>query len=585
MIGKNDERKAGRSQRGVTAVVVGLSMLMLAAAGALGFDISQLVFARQQLRNAVDAAAQAVAVDMPVTNPSAATLLAKNFAMANDPNLKTSDIAVDYFCVVAKAADGTPDERQIPWTCNPGTRNVDWQDTVSATYNGKKQCPTNGAVCAIPCTPSTSKTCNAIQVSASRLVPFVFGPAINIPYGTTGAMATVSCRGSCGGEAAPNPMNIVVMSDRTASMWGTNFSVGSGGAVYGSGSDSNLSGLRTGLESMLTSMTPVQQYVAFGAIHKSRTVTPTSGADNLTQPLASGAKIFEETAKTCTSYNWFGGCNTWSNAARTNVFAGTWVPVGFSKNYQTSTGTLNTSSDLYASIHNLNYANLTTTGTNGTSATYYWNKMFSGVNYNGDPTYTDSGTGTHLASAMKGAARYLLANVDANGFVSGLDDGTRLALQKTPRNVIIFETDGSPDEIFTNATSDSAAVLSLTNSDDIGSTDDGRACSNLTKVAQNAKAAGITIITIGFGAVNSASCGSKTVRSVLAGAASTHDSVTGAGVADSTCSTEADVAAENSDDDFYYCAKSSLDLSNVFAAAMGQLTGGTKFMAIDGFGD
>ena len=31
---------------------------------------------------------------------------------------------------------------------------------------------------------------------------------------------------------------------------------------------------------------------------------------------------------------------------------------------------------------------------------------------------------------------------------------------------------------------------------------------------------------------------------MLAGAASTHDSVTGAGVADSTCSTEADVAAE-----------------------------------------
>ena len=140
--------------------------------------------------------------------------------------------------------------------------------------------------------------------------------------------------------------------------------------------------------------------------------------------------------------------------------------------------------------------------------------------------------------------------MDANGFVSGLDDGTRLALQRTPRNVIIFETDGSPDEIFTNASSDSAAQLSLTNSDDIGSTDDGRACSNLTKVAANAKAAGITIITIGFGGVNSATCGTKTVRSVLAGAASTQAAVTGSGVANSTCSTEAGVAAENSDDDF-----------------------------------
>ena len=240
-------------------------------------------------------------------------------------------------------------------------------------------------------------------------MPFVFGPAINIPSGTTGAMATVSCRGSCGGEAAPNPMNIVVMSDRTASIVGARTStVSSSGAVSGTGSDSNLSGLRTGLESMLKSMTPDQQYVAFGAIHKSRTVSPTSGADNLTQPLASGAKIFEETAKTCTSYNWFGGCNTWSNAARRNVFAGTWVPVGFSKNYQTSTGTLNTSSDLYASIHNLNYANLTTTGTNGTSATYYWNKMFSGtkrqrgsdlhrLRYRYPPGGGDEGRGSLLA--------------------------------------------------------------------------------------------------------------------------------------------------------------------------------------------
>jgi hypothetical protein len=568
-------------------VVIAISMMLLAAAGAVGFDIARLAFARQQLRNAVDAAAQAVAVDMPVSSASAASLTAKSFAMANDPNLTTSDISVDFFCVVAKAEDGTPDERQIPWTCNPGTKGTDWQDSATYTYRGKKQCPTTGAVCAIPCTPSTTKTCNAVQVTASRVVQFIFGPAINIPTGTTGAISTISCRGSCGGEAAPNPMNIVVMSDRTASMWGTLNSVNSStGAVSGSGSDSNLSGLRTGLESMLKSMTPAQQYVAFGAIHKSRDVTNTSGANNLTQPLASGATIFNENAKVCKT-TWFGTCTSWQAATRTNVFSGTWVPVGFSKDYQTSTGTLNTSSDLYASIHNLTYANLTTSGTNGTSATYYWNQLFSGTNSSGDPTYTKSGTGTHLASAMKGAARYLLANVDADGFVSGLDDGTRLALQKTPRNVIIFETDGSPDEIFTNASSDSAAQLSLSNSDDIGSTDDSRACSNFAKVAQNAKAAGITIITIGFGGVNSATCGSgsKTVRSVLAGAASTQTSVTGSGVADSTCSTDADVAAENSDGDFYYCAKSSLDLSSVFTAALGQLTGGTKFMAIDGFGD
>jgi Flp pilus assembly protein TadG len=575
-------QRRARSQRGVTAVVIGISMMLLAAAGAVGFDISRLVFARQQLRNAVDAAAQAVAVDMPVTSASAGSLTAKNFAIANDPNLTASDISVDFFCVVAKAADGTPDERQIPWTCNPGTKGTDWQDSATYTYNGKKQCPTASKVCAIPCVPSTTKRCNAVQVTASRTVQFIFGPAINIPTGTTGAMSTVSCRGSCGGEAAPNPMNIVVMSDRTASMWGDIKSVnGTTGTVYDSGSDSNLKSLRDGLEGMLKSMTPDQQYVAFGAIHKSRAITPTAGADNLTQPLASGAKIFNETTTTgCVATNIYGNCTKQGTVpARTNVFAGAWVPVGFTKSYQSSTGVLNTSSDLYASIHNLNYANLTTSGTNGTSATYFWNQMFTGTDGSGKATYSNSGTGTHLASALKGAARYLLANVNADGFVSGLDDGTRLALQKTPRNVIIFETDGSPDEIFTNASSDSAAPLSLSNSDDIGSTDDSRACSNFAKVAANAKAAGITIITIGFGGANTSKCGEQYVRNVLAGAASTQASVTGSGSANTDCD------AENSDDDLYYCAKSSLDLSSVFTAAMGQLTGGTKFMAIDGFGD
>lgn len=570
-------------------------MLLLATAGAVGFDISRLVFARQQVRNAVDAAAQAVAVDMPITDPAKATTLATKFLTANDPNLGDAMlnpvISVEFYCVVAKAADGTPDERQVPWTCNPGIKGTDWYDSAIGK-DGKTQCPTAGAVCAIHVVkpfPSGVQP-NAVQVSASRQVPFIFAPAINIPYGMTGTVQTISCRGTCGGQSAPNPMNIVVMSDRTASMWGSFTSVNNRtGAVSGSGSDSNLSSLRTGLESMLKSMTPDQQYVAFGAIHKSRTVTPTEGADNLTQPLASGAKIFEENGKVCKSYTWWGSCSSWQNASRSNVFAGTWVPVGFTKTYQSSPGVLNTSSDLYTSIHNLNYANLTTSGTNGSSATYYWNQMFSGTNSSGDPTYTNSGTGTHLASAMKGAARYLQANVNADGFVSGLDDGTRAALKVKPKNVIIFETDGSPDEIFTNASSDSAPQLSLTNSEDIGSTDDSRSCSNFAKVAANAKAAGITIITIGFGSVNSATCGSDwnapTVRSVLAGAASTQADVTGSGVADSTCSNDTDVSAENSDGDYYYCAKSSLDLSSVFLAALGQLSGGTKFMAIDGFSD
>ena len=210
---------------------------------------------------------------------------------------------------------------------------------------------------------------------------------------------------------------------------------------------------------------------------------------------------------------------------------------------------------------------------------------------NSDGTYDNAGTGTHLAAALKGAARYLLSKVDSHNYIAGLDsDNYRKDLDIPVKNVIIFETDGQPDEIFTDATSDSDSALSLGNSDDIGNkSDDYRACENFKRVAEQVKAAGILMVTIGFGTVNSASCSnsrqSATARSVLAYAASTQASVTGTGTADSNCSTPPQIAAENSDSDYYYCAASANDLKSVFAAAMGSISGGTKYMAIDGLSD
>lgn len=577
----DNPRKRSGSQRGVTAVVVAISMMLLAGAGALGFDISRLVFARQQLRNAIDAAAQAVAVDMPVSSKSAGDATAKKFAMANDPNLTTSDIQVNYFCVVTKAADGTPTESQIPSTCNPGTKGVNWLDSATA-LNGKKQCPTASKVCAIPCVPSATVKCNAVQVTASRVVQFIFGPAINIPTGTTGAMSTVSCRGTCGGEAAPNPMNVVVMADRTPSM-----------------SSSELSSMKSGLASMLGMMTPTQQYVAFGAIAIS-TGTGSSGSAKIS---AASGTAFQNAD--FASFDIFGK-TTWSSTGKSWRFNGSWVPIGFSKAYTkldtSGTKVLDTSTQLGSAVSGLpasgasgNYpspwhlSRNTTTGACGGSNGVTMTSTYTKTRDCFGQALNNFGN-THLASAMKGAARYLLSNVDSSGYVSGLDDGTRAALGVPPKNVIVFETDGSPVEVFNSA----SASLSLSNDFDIGATSGTssnpqtvvqKACDNFASVAAAAKAKGITIITIGYGDVNSSNCGSSTTRSVMAAAASTQTAVTGSGTADSQCSTPDEIAAENSDTDLYYCAASADDLKSVFAAAMGSLTGGTKFMAIDGFGD
>lgn len=556
-----------RTERGATAVVVAFAMLMLMGAGAIGYDISKLLYERQQVRAAIDAAAQAGASALP--DVSEATNLAKAYFAKNFPDATplTYPGNIAFYCVVANAdssiAGGKPDPDQIPATCDPGSYDA-----------SKVKCSKSS--CAVPCGDEASDTCNTMTITYDKQVEFMFGPAINIPYGTTGAQTTLSCLGSCGGEAPPNPMNVVVMADRTPSMFN------SSAARWGDG-DKDLDSLKSGLESMLKLMNPKQQYVAFGAIHKS--VPRVTTGDRTTPPTkydtlfnyTTTTTTTDETHRQCSWVGWKYKCEwvtepvTKTVETRLDEFNGIWVPVEFSDNYlnvaSDGTKTLNTATSLYQSVHNLNYSNLNSTGYNYTTYTqsdgYYGN--------------------THLAAALKGAGRYLLGKDLRNpNNVAALDAATdRINLYGPAKNVIIFETDGAPAEVFTNASSDSAAALSLDNSDDIGSKDGARACRNFQLVADQIKGQDVTIITIGYGAAasGSATCGSSSTRtnSVLASVASPVNGVV------ATAST--DCAAENSDGDNYYCAADGSELEDVFAAAMGSLTGGTKFMAIDGLSD
>ena len=75
---------------------------------------------------------------------------------------------------------------------------------------------------------------------------------MGIDHGDTGSVASVACKGSCGSEA-PNPLDVVVVADRTPSM-----------------SDSNRTAMVNGIQSMLKTMDSSQQYVALATIHKSQ---------------------------------------------------------------------------------------------------------------------------------------------------------------------------------------------------------------------------------------------------------------------------------------------------------------------------
>jgi Flp pilus assembly protein TadG len=518
---------ARRPERGAVAIIVALMMVVIMASAALGVDIGKLIYDRQQLQNSLDAAATAGAIHLP-DDPAAAILDAQKFASDNmvGANLGSITPNIALRCVTSyNAVTKSPDWATVVAICGISSKAFNITDC-------------NEQVCSVVCTVAFH--CNTIVVKYNLTVNYSFGPAIGIPTGQTGTLVAAACRGVCG-TVTPNPLDIVVMADRTPSM------------VDSNGSFSNM---KAGIEDMLGSMNQDQQYVAFGTIAIS---VPTT-ADKVAPP--NGGEAFKDaTYRACDRY---GNNCTWTKGGKKWHFKGSWVPLGFTNKYTKTDGagvtSLDTTTSLGKAVHNLDYSTDEVDYPDADTGRLY-----------------SSNEGTHLASAMKGAARYLL-NVDPTA-----DVGLPLRPKEfgIPKKVIIFETDGSPSEIFT---SDSSAAT-LTNDLDIGVDGNGnkQSCDNLSAIASEAKAAGIQIITIGVAAVNTATCGTSGgknlyVRDVLAAAASPSKAGKASDAYD--CNQAGKTDAENTDGDNYFCAATSTDLKNVFIAAMGSLTKNTKLMSL-----
>jgi hypothetical protein len=234
-----------------------------------------------------------------------------------------------------------------------------------------------------------------------------------------------------------------------------------------------------------------------------------------------------------------GACLTTGATSVTQV-GSSWIPISFSDNYVTMGSTpppytINTSSNLIAGLNCL----------------------------------AASSTGTWLASPMKAAARYLLG-LDANNL------GSLPARSGTVRKAIIFETDGEPNETAISGSTD------ITVAGDIGNATGEVACSNLLSIANQAKAQGILVIAVAFGSANTTHCNGGSsgtlVRDVLAGIASP-DPRGGPSLANG-CATAADVLAENTDGDYFYCAATGTDLAPLFVTALGQLNSHSRFMSL-----
>ena len=516
-----------RDDGGAVALMTVILSLVIFGVAAIAIDIGMLAMERQKLRNAVDSAAHAGAYAMPGDGATAISA-ARSIALANDPDLAwdftQQNPKIRLWCVVAATPTVPPRPRddQIPSTCNPGT--------APFTVGKYPDLRCNTKICKIPCAPSPSTSCNTVEVIAEKEVPFGFANVFGRSEGSTGAVASAACKGSCG-EEAPNPMNVMFMADRTPSM-----------------SEPNRELMKAAINDTLETMTPSLHYVAVGALHKSK---PDST------------------------------CATRSTAKSDGATGGKWAPVEFSNKYLTSsaTPTLNPSDALVKAVDCLPEA----TG----------------------------GYGTNLAAALKGAGRYLLGS-DPNNLKK------LPARAGVPANVVIFETDGMPDETIENHTYKgigNAADFSAgengycrsgkvygsgsnrgfcTDYVNNGNGEDG--CENFAKIAAELKAQDVTVITIGFGEAATAGCdvtnrnyldaavphrtsSTHPVRKYLAQAASPNPT-TGEASAAEGCASSTQIADENEDGDYFFCAASGGELADIFKTAVSQVSTGVRLVKL-----
>lgn len=435
-------RPTPQSERGAVAVIVAALTTILLVVAALGVDLASQVQRKHLLINQLDSASTAAAFELGSDGSIADSVAAAQAYFAAN-GLGTLDLHdLDFWCVVARKLDGnnnplTPEQAadyQIPTTasgggtCNPdaASSSTRWHRSEyqnrQRAWDGRRFSMTcNNTLCAVPCAlqagpgnswnPGNSLannraiTCNTIRVGAEQDVPFSFAPVMGIDEGSTGAQLSVACAGSCG-EVAPNPLDVVVVADRTGSM------------------DGFRDDLVAGIKSMLQVMTPEQQYVALGAIGPSnygRKTSPT--AESL--PCSTN------------------GLTRASGSASGHATRGGWVPIPFRNDYlgnvdSSGARSLNTSSSLVSGVECLINA---------------------------------SSTGTVLATPLKFAARYVLGLSGDDNNIAALGGSDRSG---EPQKVIIFETDGEPNESPATTT----GAVDITNSSEIFSKSNSHTASN-----------------------------------------------------------------------------------------------------------
>jgi Putative Flp pilus-assembly TadE/G-like/von Willebrand factor type A domain len=435
-------------ENGAIVVLFALVLVVLFAFVAMAIDLSRLFHQRQLVQNAVDFGALAGAQNLPATGAAqgaAASTGAIKVTMDNASSLTASAITTSFKCLISDNNNAPALASDVPYVCGPAT------GTWAANEWTKK-----GNHWTHPCNPAAGDKCNTIIVSALDTVKYFFAPVIGVSQGTTGSVAGASCRGSCG--AAPNPMDVALILDRSGSM-----------------SDTDVTNARNAALTLLTIYTPPSQQIALLALPYKNVANPCYAASK---------QIYPDTS---------------------NV----WVQVGLNSDYQTATGALNPASALVQGLNCMKSVRATAGGITVTPT--------------GGSGHTDLGDPITAATNM---------------------------LQTTGRpgvpKAIILLTDGAANQPWTM-----------------------NPCGYAIAAAAPAKAAGIDVFTIAFGA-GTDRCTDKSgpwvnvyATTQLAATATTSVDNQPGGCA----------ATENTDGDHYFCLPKSADLTAAFrqvaAASLG----------------
>jgi hypothetical protein len=287
---------------GAFAVMFAIVLVLVVAVAAIAIDLAMFNFRKQELVNINDAAALAGAQKLP--NLADAQIAVDKSLLANGGS-KTG-LTANYYCIVGselqggvyvpKASEIATAPNQAGTLCYPG--GVGYVPQCDST------------TCAVPCIGPLC-TPNALRVGQNRSVDFAFAPVIGILRGETEVVSAVACKGTCG-VPGTNPMDIVVIADRTGSM---------------STAERNLE--IAAIKNMLSSMEPSIQRVALSAVGWSTGSGTCRSAAYGSDPSASN-----------------------NNVAR-------WMPVALSSNFGGKAG-LVTSSSI---VSNVNCLNQSGTGT------------------------------------------------------------------------------------------------------------------------------------------------------------------------------------------------------------------------------